>query len=179
MIDILPFGDIEKDEEVFVGNPPHTLSVYGTKEILSHSEVVEGNFRTVSLPGLCLMKLISHYERPERIKDIEDFYFILLNYEALAGDTVLENEEYEDLITNDFDLGIASARMLGRQMAGIMTLRPDILRKVEKNLKKQMQSFTTDDIDGMYRKAPHDKILKKFRYVVEVLKGIKDAEILL
>jgi len=79
--------------------------------------------RFVSLPGMAVLKLIAWHDRHNEFptKDASDIASLLRqypeagNYERLYG-------EHADLIqAADFDFEMAGARMLGRDMAAIMT----------------------------------------------------------
>ena len=142
-IDLIPFGGIEKDGEVLLENPPTELSVYGTKEAVAHAEIVEGEFKVVTLPGLCVLKLIAFYEKPDRrAKDLEDFYFLLENYGEIAGDQLFEGVEHEDLIKDDFELTLASARLLGRQIKNIASGRQELSIKLNQILVSRLKGFS-------------------------------------
>lgn len=171
-IDLIPFGGIEKNGEVFLDRPPTELSVYGTKEAVADAQIVEGKFKVVTLPGLCILKLIAFNEKPDRrAKDLEDFYFLLENYGEIAGDQLFEGADYEDLIEEDFDLTIASAKMLGRQIVNIATKNTDLLDTLRRILSSRLQSFSSDEIDSMYQmKDGKDAVIERLKLVSELLK---------
>lgn len=175
-VDLIPFGGIEKNGEVFLDNPPISLSVYGTKEAVSNAEVVERDFRVITLAGLCILKLIAFYEKPDqRAKDLEDFYFILENYGQIAGDQLFDRVEHEDLITDEFELPVASARLLGRQLKSISLLSPDLSARLIHILTRKLQGFTVAEIDSMYRaREKGDKLIERFKLVRAVLQGLND-----
>ncbi len=175
-IDLIPFGGIEKDGEVLLDNPPIELSVYGTMEAVANAEIVEGAFKVVTLPGLCVLKLIAFYEKPDRrAKDLEDFYFLLDNYGEIAGNQLFEGVEYEDLITDDFELSLASARLLGRQIKNITEGSPELLTKLNQILVSRLQGFSEQEINSMYQARENgDKLIERFKLVSEVIKGLND-----
>jgi predicted nucleotidyltransferase len=175
-IDLIPFGGIEKDGEVLLDNPPIELSVYGTMEAVANAEIVEGAFKVVTLPGLCVLKLIAFYEKPDhRAKDMEDFYFILENYGEIAGDQLFSGVEHEDLINDDFELPIASACLLGRQIKNITKGSPELLTKLNQILVSRLQGFSEQEINSMYQARENgDKLIERFKLVNEVINGLKD-----
>jgi predicted nucleotidyltransferase len=175
-IDLIPFGGIEKDGEVLLENPPTELSVYGTKEAVAYAEIVEGAFKVVTLPGLCVLKLIAFYEKPDRRgKDLEDFYFLLENYGEIAGDQLFEGVEHEDLIKDDFELILASARLLGRQIKNITSSNPELSTKLNQILVDRLKGFSEKEIDSMYQvRDNNDKLVERFKLVTEVIKGMND-----
>lgn len=175
-IDLIPFGGIEKNGEVLLKNLPMELSVYGTKEAVAQAEVVEGDFKVVTLPGLCVLKLIAFHEKPDsRAKDLEDFYFLLENYGEIAGDQLFDGVEHDDLIEGDFDLSIASARLLGRQIKKIVLGNLELENKLNQILSSRLQGFSEEEINKMYEvRDREDKIVERFKLIVEVKKGLKD-----
>lgn len=173
-IDIIPFGGIEKDGEVFLGDPPTELSVYGTKEVVAHAQSVEGNFKVVTLPGLCILKLIAFYEKPDRrAKDLQDFYFLLENYGEIAGEQLFEHTAYDDLVADDFEFSVASAKMLGRQIKHIIQENTDLLARIKQILKLRLEGFSNDEIDRMYIAKDHKDIkIERFKLVSALLKEL-------
>jgi predicted nucleotidyltransferase len=173
-IDLIPFGGIEKNGEVLLENPPTELSVYGTKEAVAHALIVEGNFKVVTLPGLCVMKLIAFHEKPDRrAKDLDDFYFLLENYGEIAGDQLFEGAEYEDLIKDNFDFPIACARLLGRQIKIIVSGNSELSDKLKKILSSRLQKFSEQEIDAMYEvRDSRDKLIERLKMVSQLLKDL-------
>ncbi len=175
-IDLIPFGGIEKDGEVLLENPPTELSVYGTKEAVAYAEIVEGAFKVVTLPGLCVLKLIAFYEKPDRrAKDLEDFYFLLENYGEIGGDQLFEGVVHEDLIKDDFELTLASARLLGRQIKNIASGNQELSIKLNQILVSRLKGFSELEINSMYQvRDSGDTLVERFRLVSEVIKGLND-----
>ena len=175
-IDLIPFGGIEKDGEVLLENPPTALSVYGTNEALAYAEIVEGAFKVITLPGLCVLKLIAFYEKPDRrAKDLEDFYFLLVHYGEIAGDQLFEGVEHEDLIKDDFELTLASARLLGRQIKNIALGSQELSIKLNQILVSRLKGFSALEIDSMYHaRDSGDALIERFKLVTEVIKGLND-----
>jgi len=174
MIDLIPFGGIEKNDSVFLDEPPMELSVLGTKEVTDNSIAVDGTFKIITLPGLCVMKLIAWNDRPDRrAKDLEDFYFLLYNYFDISGEQLYE-QPFDDLLTNEFQPQVAAARMLGRQINAILKESPRIRNKILKILPELLKEFTDIEIEQLYKENPSDVKIVGFRMVLEVIKGIND-----
>ena len=173
-IDLIPFGGIEKNGEVLLENPPTELSVYGTKEAVAHAQIVEGDFKVVTLPGLCVLKLIAFLEKPDRrAKDLQDFYFLLENYGEIAGDQLFEGADYEDLIKDNFDFPIASARLLGRQIKIIVSGNSELTDKLKQILSSRLQGFSEQEIDAMYEvRDAGDKLIERLKMVSQLLKDL-------
>lgn len=174
IIDIIPFGGIEEDGEVKLQDPPLTLSVYGTREVAEYATVVEGNFKVITLPGLCIMKLIAFHEKPDtRKKDLEDFHFLLRNYGEIAGEQLFDGATYDDLLEGDYVLEHAAARMLGRQMKAMVATAPQVCAKVLDTLSSKLDGFTQEEVDLMYEvRDTGDKKVELYKMLSEVIKGL-------
>ncbi len=175
MVDLIPFGGIEENGEVILENPMMELSVYGCKEVTEEAVVIEGNFKVITLPGLCVLKLIAWNERPDRrAKDWEDFIFILTNYHEIAGEQLFEGR-HDDLFDDNFELPIASARLLGRNMAGILNKNQDLKSKIIEILSRHLQKYEFEDITVMYRfRESNDKLILHLKLISETIIGIND-----
>jgi predicted nucleotidyltransferase len=177
MIDLIPFGGIEQHDSVFLDDPPVELSVFGTKEVTDNSVAIDDTFKVITLPGLCILKLIAWNDKPDRRgKDLDDFYFLLHNYFDICGEQ-LYDEPFDDLLTNDFQPQLAAARMLGRQMDKILDESHRIRNKVLEILPQLLKGFTDIEIDQLYEANQSDVQIVGFRMVVEVIKGIRDRSI--
>jgi predicted nucleotidyltransferase len=175
IVDLIPFGGIEQNGEVILDNPKTELSVYGCREVTNEAVVIDGNFKVVTLPGLCIMKLIAFDEKPDRrAKDLDDFLLILANYGDIAGDQLFEVAN-EDLIDGDFQMNIAAAIMLGRHMAVILRSNSELKARVINILTSRLKGFKAGDIDQMYVvRDPEDNQVERFKLISQVLQGIDD-----
>jgi len=173
-IDLIPFGGIANNDEVVLENPKMELSVYGCTEVTEEAVVIHGKYKVVTLPGLCIMKLIAFGEKPERLKDWEDLLFILRNYHEIAGAELFEGK-HDDLITDELDFPVASARLLGRNMQSILNKNANLKQLIIANLTNKLQNFSPADIDQMYEvRDANDKQVETLKLVSELIKGIKD-----
>jgi len=122
LVDLLPFGYLEKDHSVFFPGSEVEVVVRGFKEVMD--EIIpltsqKGKYfsvYTTTLHGLFLLKLLSwHDKRAEREKDLEDIVNILENYWEFVEEEAYE--EHPDLFDEeDFDTQKAAARILGRHL---------------------------------------------------------------
>lgn len=130
-VDILPFGDIAKPKDTiqWPGLEGMEMSTLGFKESYDNSILVR--FRTdpdfeikfASLAGLAAMKLISWKDKyPVRNKDAKDLKFIILHYIEAGNFERIYNGKDSDILDGDAaDYEIMSARLLGRDVAVIIT----------------------------------------------------------
>lgn len=167
IVDLIPFGGIEKNSMVYLdGQSPMKLSVFGNMQVLAHAQTISvggADFKICTLPGLCILKLISGHEKDDRyIKDLGDFFYILENYFEIAGDTLYEGD-HDDLIEADFEPHLSAAIMLGRQIAPILHESPSLKQKILDNLNKLKEGFSDAEIEQMYQLEKRDKKIKRFR----------------
>jgi predicted nucleotidyltransferase len=125
-IDIVPFGGLEDPSgSITFGYGGKNLTTAGFREAIASSIEVEANgfkFRVASIPGLVLLKLISFYDRPmERERDIQDIWLIFKRFLDLGNEERLYSEHNDLLDEPDFDLELAAPRMLGRDVAMLLT----------------------------------------------------------
>lgn len=166
-VDLIPFGGIEENNMVYLdGASPMSLSVFGNMEVLSHAKSIQmetAEFKICTLPGLCILKLVSGHEKADRLnKDLGDFYYILENYFEIAGDLIYDGE-FDDLIDEEFVPEIASAKMLGRQMKPILLESQELRDRIFAILDKLKQNFSEDEIDEMYKAEPKEQMIKRMK----------------
>jgi predicted nucleotidyltransferase len=133
-VDLLPFGDIEdQDRRVTIQGKGYTsIYVDGFREVyeegLPEITVGESNtFKVCTLAGIIVLKLIAWDDRPEvRRDDILDISDILHHFFAMNDDMIWD--EHNDLFTEDPDLLLVAARVVGRLIKKIVD-RNDKLRE--------------------------------------------------
>lgn len=174
-IDLIPFGGIDQNDHVILDDPRTEISVYGYREVTEEAVIINDKYRVVTLPGLCILKLIAYNEKPEwRMKDWQDFLIIMSSYDEIAGEKLFEGD-YDDLIDGDFEYNIASARMLGRHMAVILKKNEQMRNHIVEVLTGKLMKQSIADIDEMYPERDRDDTqLVTLKLIVEVIKGIND-----
>ena len=173
-IDIIPFGGIQNGEEVQLDNPLMDISVFGCREVAEEAEDVAGGFKIVSLSGLCVLKLVAYSEKPERVKDWDDFLLIVQNYSDIAGEQLFDGRN-DDLIDDSLDMKIAAARMLGRHMNSILNKKEELKKVVLACLNSKLMNFTIEEVAKMYlARDSGDTQVETLKLIAETIKGIND-----
>lgn len=141
-IDLLPFGGVNEAGYInFMDKFDTQISILGLEEV--YKEILKKDYndkelKIASLPGLCILKLVSWSDKPEsRNKDIEDINIIIQNYFDIMEDEIFEI--HNDIFDNEnFDRIIAGARVLGRNMIPILNhsviLKTRILTVLNENI---------------------------------------------
>lgn len=129
-VDIVPFGAIEKDGAILWPDEETKMPTLGFDEAYKDTIAVrvaeDVEIRICSLAGLTLMKLIAWNDRRFRYqKDAKDLGLLMLNYlDAGNQERVLgEGAEHADLLNENFDYNLASARVLGRDVGKLLSER--------------------------------------------------------
>jgi predicted nucleotidyltransferase len=126
-VDVLPFGEIV-DSDCKIKWQPHEdteLSLLGFDEayanaipvIISSDPIVE--VKIASAAGLVLLKIFAWNDRRPGSKDAIDLGTLIRSY-LLVGNEARLWDEHADLVgSENFDLEVAGAHMLGRDLAHI------------------------------------------------------------
>jgi predicted nucleotidyltransferase len=162
-IDVVPYGGLESaaGEIAFPPDGDFKMSTAGFPEAFDDAISVslkERQVRVASLPGIVLLKFIAYHDRPaERVKDIDDILFIAKNYlDAGANEKLYDRDS--DLLDEDFDYLRTGARILGRDLAGLMA--PDTRTIVFDTLRRLNDRYDASESTGVLLR--------------EIKKGIKE-----
>jgi predicted nucleotidyltransferase len=129
-IDLIPFGPIA-DKMGNIKWPPDeeiVMQIIGFEEAFVNSQTLRLRddplieIKVVTLAGLVVMKIVSWNDGyPNRRKDASDLALIMGNYTD-AGNAERIFEEHSDLLdSEDFEYVNAGARLLGRDIATILS----------------------------------------------------------
>lgn len=125
-VDIIPFGGVEAPP-LSIAWPPEqkvVMNVVGYDEALATAILVKiEDALTVpiaSLPGLALLKLFAWQDRhAETPKDAHDLASLFRNYHAAGNQERIYDEELAMLEAVDFNIDLASPRLLGKDVRSI------------------------------------------------------------
>lgn len=180
VIDLLPFGQIEQDYTVNFDQREIELSVLGYRELNEElQEYFLDEDRSVAIPvpplhGIFILKLLSwHDKKPAREKDLRDLSQILENYWEFVKDEAYE--KHLDLFEEDFEIGKAAARILGRHLKATLDKSAVLKEKIKHILEEQAAAFDPPGLmlqkfaEDKDRPIEHVKIL-----LDEILKGVNE-----
>jgi predicted nucleotidyltransferase len=175
IFDIIPFGGFVQNDEVVLGDNSMKLSVVGLKEVSEKGTEVIENYCIVSLPGLCILKLISYSERPaDRKRDFEDFEFLLSNLMDIYGDSIFDDEYFLERMGGNIDIEILCAGKLGTEMIEIINENDHLLTQIIDVLAKELHGRQYDAVDQEYRNEKQDSLedITKYRLLAELRRTI-------
>lgn len=142
-VDIIPFGGVENPAGQIEWPPDKTaiMSVIGFDEALRAAVPVQitddFSIPVVSVPSLAALKFIAWYDRDSdegKQKDAQDLALLLRTYDRLGSLERLHGEEASILEAVGYDLCLAGARLLGK----------DVGRLFSERVVSQLQRILTD-----------------------------------
>ena len=176
IIDLVPFGNISNKDEKISWPPENeiTMSVLGFNEIYNNSAIVrlKNNplleIKIPTLPGLAVLKLLSWSDNyPDRSKDAEDLFFILVNYEYTGIENKLYESELSILESESFDNQAAGIILLGKEMKTISSKKTvKCIREILNNETSENSNYNLIRDISINSKISFDKIL----FFIEKLK---------
>jgi len=181
-IDLIPFGPIAgkmgnikwpPDEEI-------VMHIIGFEEAFANSQTLRLRddpiieIKVVTLAGLAVMKIVSWNDGySNRRKDASDLALIMGNYTDAGNAERIFNEHSDLLDSEDFDYVNAGARLLGRDIATILSsdLKDRVLEVLDKETGKEDGFKLIEDmlISNTLIDADFDNLLGLLE---EVKKGI-------
>jgi len=157
LIDLIPFGPIA-DRENTIRWPPEqeiVMHVLGFEGSFRHSQTVRLRsnpileVKIVTLAGLAVMKIISWKDGyPERDRDASDLALIIRSYTDAGNVERIFDMESDLLESEDFDYVSVGARLLGRDIAVILTFdtKKVVLEILNKETGKQDRYRLVEDM---------------------------------
>jgi len=156
-VDLIPFGPIA-DKMGNIKWPPDeeiVMHIIGFEEAFANSQILRLRddpileINVVTLAGLAVMKIISWKDGyPNRRKDASDLALIMGNYTD-AGNAERFFNEHSDLVdSEDFDYVNAGVRLLGRDIATILSadLKERVLEIIDKETGMQKRHKLVEDM---------------------------------
>lgn len=139
-LDILPFGEIEINDEVkFEGTGLTSIKVNGFNEVyLAGTETVAlstgHTFKVATLPAIVLLKFIAYDDRPEvRTKDARDIINIMLHFFDLQADLIYESHA-ELFGGEEMELEQIATTVIGREIKKIIATNEDLSSRLNRIL---------------------------------------------
>ena len=181
-VDIVPFGAIKEADDTIDWPPDHDIrmNILGFEDAYSDAMPVrlrvepELDVLVASPTSLVALKLLAWKERaPENTKDATDLIFIIQNYLDIGNHERLQNE-HRDLVNEDFDYVRAGARLLGRDIAKVLS--EQAIAEVTQILKEQ----TVDGdryplVEDMSRGESGEVLQENLTLLKYLSQGITDA----
>ena len=186
LIDIVPYGGIS-DENKRISWPPNhdrIMSILGFEEAYRSalnvrlSNELPMDILVPSVAALALLKIISWDDAyPERERDALDLLFILEKYNSIDD---IQNKLYDThvslLTEEEFDLQLASVRLLGREIAQlgstetVGTVEAILARETDED--RELRMLTHMLKGASFQSTRFEKSLQLLK---KLLKGIREG----
>jgi len=177
VVDLLPFGKVEETGTVKFTDRKTELSVVGMKEVLTKPTAMkldkETTVQVTPLEGLIILKLVSFDEKPERTKDLDDIYDILVNYFEINGERFYEilPAIMEELSEENFQLE-AGAWLAGYDIGSLLKKYEGLKNYILQILQKETAHQTGKISRYYYNKAYFEDIQTIQNLFKLIIKGI-------
>jgi len=180
-IDILPFGEMEINDEVtFSGTGLSNIRVNCFMEVYrAGTEDVKlrtgHNFKVATLAGIVLLKLVAFDDRPEiRSKDARDITNIITHYFDLQAEMIYEN--HADLFADEeVSLSEISATVIGREINKIVADNPNLHQRLITVISKQIELKSKSSFIRNMVSESKGTVNEMTDLLKSLLKGIKGA----
>lgn len=171
-IGLLPFGDIEKNDQVLIeGKGLTRINLDGFEEVfkLGATDITIGKeqYKSCSIAGIMILKLIAFDDRPDqRTKDIQDISSICKHYPSIEMESIFSNhfDLYDDILDHD-EVGII---VLGREMRRLTDRNEVLVERINNILDK---SITDENslLELMIENPETETIIMK-KKIIQLLK---------
>jgi len=178
-VDIVPFGKISGQRKTISWPPAYEvfMSIEGFQDAHESAMILRLNdnppldLKVPTIPGMALLKLISWHDRyPERPKDAEDLLFLMDHYAEAGNQDRLYEKETELLQEEAFDPVKAGIRLLGQDIAAIVShVTGEALSSILKSETGEQRRYrlTEDMIKAARLYDAFDKTLEKVKKLAQ------------
>jgi predicted nucleotidyltransferase len=178
-LDIVPFGDIMKENDKIFWPPDEqiAMSVLGFPEVRDELIQVrideEFEINIISLAGIFVLKIVAWRDRHNRgNKDADDIGFILINYLGIYEEKALE--KYEEIYeTEDFYTITAGAKLLGDDLYEILKINGNTKNAITQILKDQYKKTEESELINQIletnRMIRYEEIIESLRILITKL----------
>lgn len=179
-VDIVPFGDIQNEEGQYTWPPDHlkAMNVAGFVEVSAGSieiKTEETGFRVASIPGICITKILAWGDRGQRDnRDGRDLGFILENYIELKYEDLYSL--HEDLMGDDFDRVVTTARIMGRDMSDLLKANPIAVEQIRNILQKETEDEDYSKLALSMKAGGAFSYANGYKCLEAMIQGLKDEK---
>jgi len=179
-LDLIPFGDLEKEGVVTVEGTGFTsMKVEGFKEVFedaSEEILTDDNkqFKVCTLAGIVILKFIAWDDRPEvRMEDIVDIADILSYYFRFNSEAIWE--KHFDLFVDDAGLDEIASQYLGREIGKIVIKNSKLKDRILDILERGISDTKSNGLDELLAKKLDSTIEFCRSLISHIIIGIKET----
>lgn len=178
-VDVIPFGDLEDPKGIVhppTGSQPINVLGYVSAFDAAETFQIPGTdpIKVVSPSFYVILKLEALADRSKwhKTKDAEDIGTALTWLADCPSDEDhIYNNEFDLLVSNDFDLTLTMSELFGRHLASLLEA-PERARLLEKVDELEPEKFIGDLQRGLYRGSPPYKRNEAAQQFAALTKGL-------
>ncbi len=176
-LDIVPFGDIMKEDDKIFWPPDESfaMSVLGFSEVgdVTTEVNIDGNLsvNVASLAGIFILKISAWSDRHHKSnKDADDIAFVINNYLSINEERAA-TEYYDQIYNDDFSPIKAGAKLLGYDTAKILmeSSKTKISEIISTEISKEEESILINQILETHRIFKYNETLDCLKYFISAL----------
>jgi len=178
-LDIVPFGDIMKEDDKIFWPPDEdfAMSVLGFSAVNEASLKIsideDIDIQIASLAGIGLLKIVAWRDRNHKTnKDADDIAFILQNYLEIHRDESLEH--FEAVYTDDHTIVKGGAVLLGIHINQVLDKYPEAKQSIKEVLSsevdKKEESRLINQILETHKALSYDEVFKSIENINNQIK---------
>ncbi len=176
-LDIVPFGDIMKEDDKIFWPPDESfaMSVLGFSEVgdVTTEVNIDGNLsvNVASLAGIFILKISAWSDRHHKSnKDADDIAFVINNYLSINEERAA-TEYYDQIYNDDFSPIKAGAKLLGYDTAKILmeSSKTKISEIISTEISKEEESILINQILETHRIFKYNETLDCLKYFILAL----------
>jgi predicted nucleotidyltransferase len=160
IVDLIPFGGVESADRNIAWPPEEdiVMRVAGFSDGLESAVLVRLDknlvIRVVIIPVLLVLKLFAWVDRKHEKRDVADIHTLLKEYGDAGNEDRLYGPELHVLEAEGYDFELASARLIGRDAASVIS--EDTRKRVRDILESEllMEELTNQIIGSSIRNDP-------------------------
>jgi len=176
-LDIVPFGDIMKEDDKIFWPPDESfaMSVLGFSEVgdVTTEVKIDGNLsvNVASLAGIFILKISAWSDRHHKSnKDADDIAFVINNYLSINEERAA-TEYYDQIYNDDFSPIKAGAKLLGYDTAKILmeSSKTKISEIISTEISREEESILINQILETHRIFKYNETLDCLKYFISAL----------
>lgn len=178
IVDIVPFGDIMKEDDKIFWPPDETvaMTVLGFEEVQKATKKVnidnDFTIEVASLDGVFVLKLVAWNDRNVNSKkDADDMAFIIANYLSINEERAATDHYTDIYMDNNFNTNTAGAKLLGIDVSKLLKSSPQAKEKLTNILKteiaKKEDSRLINQMLETHKSLKYEEVYNCLKYFID------------
>lgn len=179
-VDIVPFGDIKKEDDKIYGPPDETVAMtslgFPEAQGKTYSVKIDDDLTidVASLAGIFVLKLFAWTDRNVASNsDADDMGFIINNYLSIHEDRAIEDHYEEIYLDDDYTTNTAGAKLLGIDISNILQInlatKGKLIKLLREEFEKKEESRLVNQILETNKVFNYDEIIHSLNKLLDGL----------